>query len=226
MAWARRGFNGSEVWVKVDARGVPRLDARGRADMVYRLKDAKVYHPAAHNLTAPPPAAPGVPDLVEGDPVPPAPAAPARHAAPETGAILIHTDGACTGNPGPMGIGVVYRDGKALEELSEYLGVGTNNIAELTAIQRALELVPPTERERPILVHSDSSYAIGLLQQGWRAKANQELVASLREQCRAFPRLRFVKVAGHAGVPDNERCDRLARDAIIQSSQRTEHRRS
>ena len=65
-----------------------------------------------------------------------------------------------------------------------------------------------------MLVHSDSSYAIGLLSQNWKAKANQDVVARLRDKCRAFPALRFVKVSGHAGVPENERCDELARQAI------------
>ncbi len=56
--------------------------------------------------------------------------------------LVIHTDGASLGNPGHMGIGVVvYRDGIVVEELSEYIGVGTNNVAEYTAVIRALETV-------------------------------------------------------------------------------------
>jgi ribonuclease HI len=56
--------------------------------------------------------------------------------------LVIFTDGASLGNPGPMGIGVVvYRDGVIVEELSEYIGKGTNNIAEYTAVVRALETV-------------------------------------------------------------------------------------
>jgi ribonuclease HI len=65
-----------------------------------------------------------------------------------------------------------------------------------------------------VIIHSDSSYAIGLLTQGWKAKANTELVARLRAKAARFPNLRFVKVAGHAGVPENERCDELARTAV------------
>ena len=57
-------------------------------------------------------------------------------------------------------------------------------------------------------------YAIGLLDKGWKAKANQDLVASLREQMAGFPHVKLVKVAGHAGVDNNERCDQLARQAI------------
>jgi ribonuclease HI len=121
-----------------------------------------------------------------------------------------------------MGIGVVILDGTRLgtagrRELSRYLGQGTNNIAELTAIEDGLSVV---ERERHVVVYSDSSYAIGLLAQGWKAKANQELVARLRALLREFPRVDFVKVAGHAGVPENERCDVLAREAIANRSAR------
>jgi ribonuclease HI len=110
-----------------------------------------------------------------------------------------------------MGIGVVISDGKERREISEYLGVGTNNIAELTAIERALEQCP---RERTVVVHSDSAYALGLLGQNWKAKKNQELVARLRELAAQFKDVRWVKVAGHAGVPENERCDELARMAV------------
>jgi ribonuclease HI len=80
------------------------------------------------------------------------------------------------------------------------------------AILRGLELV--ADKTRPVFVYSDSQYSIGLLTQAWKAKANAELVADLRALCRQFKDLQFVKVAGHAGVPLNERCDQLAREAI------------
>ncbi len=126
--------------------------------------------------------------------------------------VHVWTDGACSGNPGPMGIGVVLISGELRKEISEYLGTGTNNVAELTAIQRGLEALKV--RDRPIVVYSDSAYAIGLLSKGWKAKANTELVARIRALCANFPRLSFQKVSGHAGVPENERCDELARQAV------------
>jgi ribonuclease HI len=106
----------------------------------------------------------------------------------------------------------VVIDGAERTELSEYLGQATNNIAELTAIERGLEVV--ADRSRPVFVHSDSSYAIGLLSKDWKAKANVDLVARIRALVAGFPAIRWVKVPGHAGVPENERCDQLARDAI------------
>jgi len=135
----------------------------------------------------------------------------------DAGVVVVYTDGACSGNPGPMGIGVVVIDGPKRRELSEYLGLGTNNIAELTAIERALEMVG---NDRAVVVHSDSAYAIGLLTKDWRAKANQELVGRLRQTVGRYPHLTFVKVNGHSGVPENERCDALAREAIRTRAQR------
>jgi ribonuclease HI len=139
------------------------------------------------------------------------------------GALEVWTDGACSGNPGPMGIGVVVVDGEQRHELGEYLGVGTNNIAELVAIERGLELageITGGDPRRRIRVYSDSGYAIGLLEKNWKAKANQDLVARLRRRVAALPNLEFVKVPGHAGVPENERCDELARDAIMRRAAR------
>ena len=115
-----------------------------------------------------------------------------------------------------MGIGVLVLWDDKREELSEYLGHGTNNVAELTAIERGLDLAEAAApaRDRPIRVYTDSAYSIGVLSMGWKAKANQELVARIRSRLSQFIDVTFIKVAGHAGIPENERCDELARDAI------------
>jgi ribonuclease HI len=193
-------FKGESVWVRVDERGQLVLDADGRAEMKYRQEDMKSYRPASANLIKDPTAEGEAPVLLDdGGPV-----------------VDVWTDGACSGNPGPMGIGVVVlADGKRLER-GEYLGIGTNNIAELTAIERGFELAEElvNTTTRPLRVHSDSSYALGLLGKGWKAKANQELVERLRQKMKAFSRVSLVKVSGHAGVTENERCDELARRAV------------
>jgi ribonuclease HI len=204
----------------VTPRGEPAQGPDGRVEIRYR-EGGKVYRAAARNLL-PDPDGTTIPDAAaEGRPAGGAEPASGEPAAGSTSRatsratlgtpVVVYTDGACTGNPGPMGIGVVVLDGAERRELSEYLGRGTNNIAELTAIKRALELSP---RDRTILLHSDSSYALGLLGKGWKAKANQDLVADLRRLAGEFADLRLIKVAGHAGVPENERCDELARLAV------------
>jgi ribonuclease HI len=126
--------------------------------------------------------------------------------------IVIYADGACSGNPGPAGVGVYWQQGQTIKELSEYLGHGTNNIAELTALKRALELCP--DNNAPITIYTDSSYVIGLLTQHWKAKANQELVQELRDLARQYKRLQLRKVRGHAGIFGNEQADMLARTAV------------
>jgi len=113
-----------------------------------------------------------------------------------------------------MGIGVVAVDHGKRREHGEYLGIGTNNIAELTAIDRALDLAGADAGTRRLRIHTDSAYSIGVLSKGWKAKANQELIARMRRRLASLPNVEFVKVSGHSGIPENERCDQLARDAI------------
>jgi ribonuclease HI len=205
-------FKGEPVWVRVNPAGRPVLDSSGRAEMKYRQDDTRVYRPSGANLMP----------VDAGEVFEEAPARRAQpdgkkeKAAPVGEAVNVWTDGACSGNPGPMGIGVVVlANGQRLEH-GEYLGLGTNNIAELVAIERGVQMAadvgaPP---ERPIRVHTDSGYSIGVLSKGWKAKANQELIQRVRRLLAGHP-VTLVKVAGHAGVPENERCDQLAREAVI-----------
>ncbi len=227
MPWMRHKLRDAEVFARIDERGELASDGAGRVDIVYKNQPgAKVYRASARNLVA----LGGAPlEIAVGEAAPDrndrsdkAGAAKARPAiAASSGAavtvpldaIHVWTDGACTGNPGPASIGVVVIDGAERKELSEYLGEGTNNIAELTAIERGLSVV--ANKRRPVAVYSDSSYAIGLLSKNWKPKANIELVARIRKLTAQFDDLRFVKVRGHAGIPENERCDQLARDAIV-----------
>jgi ribonuclease HI len=200
--------------VKVGGSGEPIAGADGRVDIVYK-PGGKVYRAGARNLSADPDPK-TLPDsdvapAAEGAAATRGPVAKGRAPVPSD-AIIVYTDGACSGNPGPAGLGVVILDGGKRRELSEYLGNGTNNIAELMAIVRALEEVP---RDRTVVLHADSSYALGLLGKGWKAKANQQIVERMRTLARDFSDLRLVKVDGHAGVAENERADELARTAIV-----------
>lgn len=218
MPWIRRKLRDNLVYVRTSDNGTPVTGKDGRVDVKYKLEaNAKVYRASLRNLEKP-----GEPDDDTPISLPDEGAAAANGSGAGSSlglsgiaadAVIVYTDGACTGNPGPAGIGVVIKDGDSRRELSEYLGQGTNNIAELTAIERALEHLLE-QRERQVIVHSDSSYALGLLTKGWKPKANTELVSRLRTLAKNFPKLRFVKVKGHAGIPENERCDELARRAV------------
>jgi len=237
MPWKRHTLRDQQIWAEVDAAGNLVTDEAGRVAVIYkRDAAAKVYRAGARNL-GPIANAPVEPDLGPAPAASPSPSPAARPASPgsrspssaarrpaygsgdpgpvSSDTVHVWTDGACTGNPGPAGIGVVVIDGANRREHSEYLGHGTNNIAELTAVLRGLDMV--TDTSRPVRVYTDSSYSIGVLSMNWKAKANVELVAEIRDRLRAFPRLAFVKVAGHAGIPENERCDELARGAIVSS---------
>jgi ribonuclease HI len=215
MRWIRRNLRGNAVYVRLGDSGEVAAGPDGRVDVIYRLlPGAKVYRASIRNLE--PTGDPADERPVEADVGEPQAAGGTRRAPaePPADAIIIYTDGACHGNPGPAGVGVVILEGDERREISEYLGEGTNNIAELTAIERALEAIPPDARGRTILLHTDSAYSIGLLQSGWKAKANVELVKRLRRLAAGFADLRLVKVRGHAGIPENERADELANQAI------------
>lgn len=130
----------------------------------------------------------------------------------DTDAINIYTDGASAGNPGPSGIGVVLRFGKHEKEVSKYIGIATNNIAELEAIRSGLLAVKNTNL--PVRVFTDSRYAYGILSQGWKARKNQDLIAAIKKILLKFNDLKFIKVKGHVGIEGNERADFLATSAI------------
>ncbi|HPD61111.1 MAG TPA: ribonuclease H [Thermodesulfobacteriota bacterium] len=128
--------------------------------------------------------------------------------------IFVFTDGACTGNPGPAGIGVFlqYRDHR--KEISRFIGSGTNNTAELIAIKVALqEIKDPT---LPVALFTDSSYCYGVLTGSFKAKKNRDLVEQIKKEMRRFPLLKFIKVEGHKGIEGNEKANLLAQQAIAQ----------
>jgi ribonuclease HI len=209
------------VLARCDERGELKVEG-GRVEVRYKPQDGKAYRAAAANLMldAKPEVLPDEHCAEAGAVETAKPAARGTKAGvgvPQTNADLIaYTDGACSGNPGPAGLGVVLLVRGARRELSEYLGTATNNIAELTAILRVVEVLEPTDE--PLVVHTDSQYAIGVLTKGWKAKANVELIADIKQKLRPFKGLTLVYVRGHAGVPLNERADQLAREAVATRS--------
>ena len=106
----------------------------------------------------------------------------------------------------------------ATHERFAALGVATNNVGELSAIGLALDLLdeagfPPTDRAE---ICTDSKYTYGLLELGWKAKSNTDLVARLRRRLTGR-KVRLHWVAGHVGIPENERADALANEGVNES---------
>ncbi len=211
MPWVKRNLRGTLVFARTKPDGSLDVGPDGRVDVRYKADDgAKIYRAAERNLERIANESPSDGEA-EARPVP-------RVAPPDGESVVIYTDGACSRNPGPMGIGVVILRGRARQEIGEYLGHGTNNIAELTAIERALDALGPADRSRRVLLHADSAYALGVVSGEMKPKKNLELVDRIRRKARAFPHLEFVKVRGHAGVAENERCDRLATSAVASAA--------
>lgn len=139
---------------------------------------------------------------------------------PETGTVEIHTDGACSGNPGPGGWGAVLRYGTRVRELcGGDPGPTTNNRMELMAAISALEALT---RPATVVLHTDSTYVrngvtswmTGWKRNGWLTAARQPVKnAELWRRLDAAVsrhRVEWRWVKGHAGDPGNERADALA----------------
>ncbi len=126
--------------------------------------------------------------------------------------VEVYTDGACSGNPGPAGVGVVMKYKGHTKEISKYIGHATNNIAELLAVLTALRAIKDPSRK--IVLYTDSTYVEGVLAKNWKARANREIIRAIKKEMQRFADLTIKKVEGHTGVEGNEQADRLAREAI------------
>ena len=135
--------------------------------------------------------------------------------------ILLYTDGAAQGNPGPGGYGTILKFGGHTKELSQGYRLTTNNRMELMAVIAGLEAIK--KLGIPVRVYSDSKYVVEAVNQGWiwgwekkdfKKKANPDLwkrYITLHHKFR--PEFKWIK--GHAGHPENERCDQLAVAAAL-----------
>ena len=140
--------------------------------------------------------------------------------------VTIYTDGACSGNPGPGGYGVVLLYQGHRKELSAGFKDTTNNRMEILAAIKGLESLKEKCR---VTLYTDSQYLVHAMEtnwaQKWRANGwmrnkkepalNADLWARLLKLCE-FHEIKFVWVKGHAGNPENERCDQLAVAAFKQ----------
>lgn len=134
--------------------------------------------------------------------------------------VIIYTDGACLGNPGPGGYGVVLLFDGHRKELSGGFRLTTNNRMELLAVVVGLRSL----KERcSVTVYSDSQYVVNAIEKGWAARwrangwkrnkkekaINADLWPQLLDLCDAHE-VKMVWVRGHSGVEENERCDVLS----------------
>lgn len=136
--------------------------------------------------------------------------------------IIIYTDGAASGNPGPGGYGVVMQAGKHYKEISQGFRLTTNNRMELLAVIVALEALKNTGSKAKI--YTDSKYVCDSVEKGWvfgwekvrfKKKKNPDLWIRFLKVYRQHD-VKFQWVKGHANIPGNERCDRLAVEASQQ----------
>lgn len=137
--------------------------------------------------------------------------------------VIIYTDGACSGNPGPGGWGTILMSGQNKKELSGGSKDTTNNIMEITAVIEGLKAL---KKPCKVQLYSDSAYVVnafnqkwiyGWMKNGWKT-SNKEPVKNkeLWEELYALTKMHevtFVKVKGHADNEFNNRCDELARNA-------------
>ncbi len=145
--------------------------------------------------------------------------------------VDIFTDGACSGNPGPGGFGAILRFGAHEKELSQGFAETTNNRMELSGAIEALKLLKePCE----VTLYSDSQYLCNGINKGWAKKwqsngwmrnknepaLNSDLWEALLRLC-GVHQVTVVWVKGHAGHPENERCDQLAVEAANRARSKT-----
>lgn len=138
--------------------------------------------------------------------------------------VIIYTDGACSGNPGPGGWGAILMYKGAKKEISGGMKETTNNIMEVTAVIEALKCL---KVESDVQVYSDSAYTVNAFNQGWIYNwmkngwktsgkdpvKNKELWQELYALTKKH-KVEFIKVKGHADNEFNNRCDEMAREAI------------
>ncbi len=138
--------------------------------------------------------------------------------------VIIYTDGACSGNPGPGGWAAILISGESTKEISGGNKNTTNNIMELTAILEALKAL---KVECEVDLYSDSAYCVnafnqnwiyGWIKKGWKTSdgsevKNKEIWQEIYNLTRKH-KVVFHKVKGHSNVDLNNRCDELARSEI------------
>ncbi len=214
--WKRMCFKDNKVWLATDHKGTP-VKKNGKVLIKYQLKHEYEYWVNEKNIepvnrwrSREAKSGRKKKSLAQKQSV-------SKKTEPEydkrcKNMICIFTDGASSGNPGPSGIGAVLCFGNHEKEISKYIGIATNNIAELKAIH--IGLLELKNTNLPVRIFTDSGYAYGMLQLGWKARKNQDLINSIKKEVARFADVKFIKIKGHAGIKYNEKADILATSAI------------
>jgi ribonuclease HI len=216
------------IYERWSGSGGAEEQVRGFAGAVYRgfatLQEAQYYLRTGGVMTE-------QPALFAANPAAGAPQAKPQaeyRADLEAGKVVIFTDGASTGNPGPGGYGIVMIAGDARKELSGGFRCTTNNRMELMGVITALQALKQRSR---VVVYSDSRYVVESVEKGWARRwrsrgwmrnaeeraENPDLWARLLDLLDQHS-VEFRWVRGHASQPENERCDRLAVQAARQKN--------
>lgn len=209
--WKRMSFKGNKVWVPVDKNGDFIIE-NGKILIKYNLEQDYEYRVKPESLKSADPENLVPKKKKQSKKKSDLPETSTAFSADTPDVIHVFTDGASSGNPGPSGIGIYLKYNEHEKKISRYTGNGTNNIAELMAIKTALETI--TNKTLPVRLYTDSSYALGLLTQGWKPKKNKEIVEGIINLQKDFTDLKYIKVKGHAGIEGNEIADDLATSAI------------
>lgn len=218
----------NKVYVEIDERGLPLVGENGLVHYRYEMRqDAAEYRTTREMLT-----------LILGVEVCEKPVGEKKDAKPRRkmitsvalppypddvpqNTIVVYTDGGASPNPGPAGAAFLMMYGGHSLEVWEYLEHATNNVAELTAVLRALEHVK--NKKIPVLLYSDSGYVLGLLNETMKLTKNRDLIEKIQVLRKQFAHLEALKVKAHVGVACNEHVDKLvtlARDTQKSGSRR------
>jgi len=206
-------FKGSKVYASVDEKGAL-LIQKGRVEIKYQLDQDMQYLALASSVQE-------IDEAVlqaiknkrkkkKGLAKAAVKPGPSINSDPDS--IAVFTDGACGGNPGPAGVGIVLQYRHHKKEMSRFIGQATNNIAELTAIKIALQEIK--DPRLPVNLYTDSAYCQKTLSGSWKPKKNKKLIEEIKKEMTRFSSLNLIKVAGHKGIEGNEHADQLAQQAV------------
>jgi len=204
ISWERKRFKKNKVWLAVDENGKP-LKKNGKALVKYQLEQEYEYW-VNESSVKPLNSSPDDSEAADDD------STKEQKEPSRQDSIVVYTDGASSGNPGPSGIGVFLAHKDHEKEISKNIGHATCNIAELEAVRTALLALK--KFNVPVKILTDSAYVCGTLGKEWKAEKNSELIFSIKKMMKKFKDIKFIHIKGHAGIKGNERADRLARNAI------------